>query len=389
MKKASVDFVISYMWIMTLLYFFEVPIVHLGILSTLIWFPSVLLSFIFCLVNLKYAEKSQVIKCMILGFILTLSFVLGGKFLSKELYVAMLCFFNSVLSISVFSSYCISERTIKFIKFCCCIISIAFIVYYKTPIAYKAINDEGIAFESETLAFNLDNSNMAGIFLYLLFCMLFVFFKKENKLIKKIFWSILMCTMLFFMNGTGTRSCMFAALATLVLGMMSSNIRRIPPFFIVITMIVPIVFILGITQLYKSGFSDMELLGKSLFTGREKMYIDMLEQVDTIPKILFGNFPHWGLQNSHNGPLTIYLSTGIIGLYLVYSIYYNAVKMMNSNSTNGEKSISIICLCCMLGLIIESSAEAALFTGGFPLVNFVTTFFIISSTEENSGKYGY
>lgn len=389
MKKTSVDFVISYMWIMTLLYFFEVPVIHIDILGTLIWFPPVLLSFIFCLINVKYAEKSQVIKCMILGFILTLSFVLGGKFSSKELYVAMLCFFNSVLSISVFSSYCISERTIKFIKFCCCVISIAFIIYYKTPIAYKAVDDESVVFRTKTLTFNLDNSNMAGIFLYLLFCMLFVFLKKEKKSIKKVLLVILMCAMLFLMNGTGTRSCIFAALATLILGLLSSNIRKIPPFIIIFTMIVPIAFIVGITHLYKSGFSNIELLGKSLFTGREKMFIDMLEQVDTLPKILFGDFPHWGLQNSHNGPLTIYLSIGVVGLYLVYSIYYNAIKTMNSRPFNGGNSISVICLCCMLGLIIESSAEAALFTGGFPLVNFVTTFFIISSTEENSSEYGY
>ena len=48
-----------------------------------------------------------------------------------------------------------------------------------------------------------------------------------------------------------------------------------------------------------------------------------------------------------------------------------------------KNRIGIICVSCVLGLFVESCAEAALFMGGFPIVNFVATLFVIASTEVN------
>lgn len=381
MLKLDADFLFSYTWLATVAYFIEVPLIHSELLGSIIWIPAVLLSFLYCIINIKQIDQNQVLKCLILLLIMICSLLLDGNLFSKSRYVSILCFLNSLLAICVFSSDCISKRTMRLVENSCCFIAVLFIIYYQTPIAHKTIND-GITWVCKDLTFNLDNSNMAGIFLYLIFSMLFIFYCKEKRLVKKFFLLGLMGSTLFFIYGTGTRSCMIAVVATLLLGIMSKIIHTIPRIVIWFSMLFPVAFIVGIVNLYNSGYANLEILGKRIFTGRETAFVDMLKTIDTFSKKLLGDFSLWGLNNAHNAPLAIYLSTGVIGLILVYSIYYKAIKHMNS-SRFLQNRIGIICVSCVLGLFVESCAEAALFMGGFPVVNFVATLFVIASTEVN------
>lgn len=384
MQKLDADFIISYAWIATVAYFIEVPLIHSELLGSIIWIPAVLLSFLYCITNIQKIDQKQAIKCFILFLIMICSLFINGNLFSKERYVSILCFLNSLLSICAFSSDRISERTILLIKKSCCFIAILFIIYYQTPIAHKTINN-GVTWVCKDLTFNLDNSNMAGIFLYLIFSMLYIFFSKEKQRYKKFFLFLLMCSTLFFIYGTGTRSCMIAVVATILLGVMSKIIHTIPKIVIWASMIFPIAFIAGIVNLYNSGYQNIVIFGKNLFSGRETAFADWLNSIDTLPKKLFGDFSFFGLNNAHNAPLAIYLSAGICGVILVYSIYYNAIKHMNSGGYT-QNRIGIICISCVLGLFIESCAEAALFMGGFPVVNFVVTLFVIASTEANNNS---
>ena len=381
MKKIGADFILSYSWLATVAYFIEVPLIHSGFLGSLIWIPAVMLSFLYCVMNIQKIDKRQVLKCMVLFLIMMVSLLLNGNLFSKSHYVSILCFLNSLLSICVFSTAPISERTISLIRKSCYVIAVLFIIYYKTPIAHKTIND-GITWICEDLTFNLDNSNMAGIFLYLIFSMLLIFYCKEKKLIKKLLLFALMCSTLFFIYGTGARSCMLAAAATILLTMMSKVIHTIPKVVIWLSMLFPIAFVSGIVTLYQSGYDNLEILGKRIFTGRETAFVDWLNSIDTLPKKLFGDFAHWGLNNAHNAPLAIYLSLGLCGVIIVYSIYYKQIKFINSGKFY-QNRIGVICISCILGLFVESCAEAALFMGGFPVVNFVVTLFVIANVEKN------
>lgn len=381
MQKLDADFIISYSWIATVAYFIEVPLIHSELLGSIIWIPAVLLSFSYCIINIQKIDQKQAIKCLALFLIMVSSLLINCNLFSKARYVSMLCFLNSILSICVFSSVRISKKTIELIKKSCCFIAILFIIYYQTPIAHKAIND-GVSWICKDLTFNLDNSNMAGIFLYLIFSMLYIFFFKEKQRYKKFFLFALLCSTLFFIYGTGTRSCMMAVVATVLLGMTSKFVHKIPKILIWASMLFPIAFITGIVNLYNSGYENIVFLGKNLFSGRETAFADWLNSMDTLPKKLFGDFSFFGLNNAHNAPLAIYLSAGIFGVILVYSIYYNAIKHINSGEYTHNR-IVIICISCVLGLFIESCAEAALFMGGFPVVNFVVTLFVIASAEAN------
>ena len=62
MLKLDADFLFSYTWLATVAYFIEVPLIHSELLGSIIWIPAVLLSFLYCIINIKQIDQNQVLK---------------------------------------------------------------------------------------------------------------------------------------------------------------------------------------------------------------------------------------------------------------------------------------------------------------------------------------
>ena len=387
MKKEQ-DFIISFSWIAMIAYFIVVPLFSSNTLATLIWVPTILLNFIFCIIKIEKISVKVTTISGVLVAIMLISMFFADKLFSREHYISMVCLINSFLSISYFSTATISRKTREFIKHCVVLVALLFTLYSFTNIVYK-VTEDGVSRMSPYFTFNLGNANMAGIFLFLIFSILFIYTFAARTLVKKVGFIALDAYLVYMIYRTGARSCMIGVIALVAVGIWYGS-KRINKFIIYAATIFPVVFIFLLTKLYNNGYEDVEILGKSIFTGREVYFQECLDSIDTLSKWIFGDFAEKCLNNAHNAALAWLLSLGVIGVILIYVIYYDVIFTINDDSNKAR--MKNVCVACILCLFVESIAEATLFLGGFPGIVFVNTMIVLSkeSTEAHieRGEFG-
>ncbi len=386
MIKINQNFVFVCSWIATVLYFIVAPLTNVDFLITIIWVPIVVLNLFYCILNFRLIPMKTKVICLFLLYTMVSSMLLQGKLFSTAHYISIMCFLNGILCISLYSgkNMTISQKTKNFIKLCIVFLGLLFAVYSFSPIA-NMVKEDGISRVSRFFVFNLENSNMAGIFLFLIFSILFIFTFDADKKYKKVFYIGLDVYTIYLIYKTGARSCLIAVVALLLIGLFFRS-KQINRLIICAVTFVPIVFVYLLTSLYSNGYQEVEVLGKSIFTGREIYFKECIDGIDTFFEWAIGDFGNWGLNNAHNAPLALLLSLGLIGLVLVYVVYYDVMFKLNSEKNPGK--VKTICVVCIMCLFVESIAEASLFLGGFPGVNFICTMVVLGqeSTEERSAR---
>lgn len=366
--------IIKFSWILVLFYFIVFPTTHNNTIATLIWTLSVTATLVGCLIFIRLLENKELYAISLIIFVIVLGLLLGWDEISKEHYISAYIYISFMLSICTTSKVKISKNTFEFIIKVNMILVLVFLIYSFTPIANKQYS-EGIYRDSIYFVFNLDNSNVAGIYLFCIYCINIIFFKEAKRKYIRIF---LLIVLIYLIYKTNTRTCMFSAILVTVCYIFWTN-RKVPTIGIIVGCLFPIVFIFIYLYMAEHGFEDIEIMGKSLFSGREEVFVIYLDHIDTFLKAVIGNYVIMPFKNGHNAPLTIFCSIGIVGFISTYYLIISNILKHNIATISKTGCMAIFSvLCCF----VQSSGEAALFLGGFPGCVFMNTFFLLMAYEE-------
>ena len=151
-------------------------------------------------------------------------------------------------------------------------------------------------------------------------------------------------------------------------------------------MIIPFIMIAVQIVLVDYG-TEIEILNKPLVSGRDKMYVSLLELFrSSHTTFAFGRYCEFKLDNLHNSPLTLLASFGFVGLiiYFIFWLFYlNDVRKQSFDPISRTACIAL--LCCM----IHSSSETAFTVGYVPFCVFVLVLSMIAKGDiaiKNSPK---
>ena len=373
-RRSRIEQCFCFLWLLSIVYFIEVPVISSSILTELIWIPGIIYLAIISLSAMQHSNKNEAAYVAICFIVLLLGMVSGGVLFSVKHLIATTCYMTQILSMIVVSKSTVSKRTFDFIFYSAVVISLIFTVLSFTPLAYLT-KSTGIARYTVYFVFNLDYSNLAGIYLFCIFSILLVNLKYRKH---KLFIIILMAYVGWMIYKTNARSCIISVLAIIAIDLFYRN-KKIPKFVVIGGLIFPVLFAVVYSYLSINGYSNFQFLGKNLFTGRQEVYANYLSRIHGLEGYLIGNFAENALQNAHNGPISVFSSMGIIGIYATYRLYYRTINTVN----HGLGTISTTCVACVLGIMILTSAEATMMLGGFPAIVFFDTLFLLANYEGN------
>lgn len=368
--KTKYESIFCGIWVMVVLYMIMQPTTHNSSLIRMIWIPSTLVLFVI-----------SVSRRMAIGFffelivplsIIFFSFVSQSGALNQEHILAAFCYINMFFVVYKCKEITPQKSTFDFIFYCSVFLSLLFALYSVTPIAHR-VHTHGIVWMSSYYVFDLDNSNIAAMYIFAFYSILLINlgYRKHKALIV-----LLMMYDFYMIYGTRCRSVMITMIIITIL-FFALGRRKIPQFVVVIGVLSPAVFALFYMWLYgRIGNQAIMIFDKSLFSGRQNNYLEYLSYLDGWGKVLFGNFSKAGFQNAHNIVVAVLASSGVVGLLAFLSFY---IRMMTGLNKEKNSAIRNICIVCILGLFIQSSMEASLFLGGFPGIMIITSFALLSN----------
>ena len=269
----------------------------------------------------------------------------------------------------------ITPYTKKILNYCSIISAMSLIVYSLSPIAYRA-EHEGFIYYGPYLTFGFDNSNYAGIVALMVYSIIYVTQSGHGRF-NKAFCLVLELILLYLIYKTNSRTALIAALSIPILQLFFLR-RRIPKMILFIFLMVPFMFIpFYIYWGNEIGSGEVEVMGKGIMTGRDLIYKNSLNTLSDNFYILLGNLQKNPLQNAHNGPLAVFVSTGIIGTVLYFYVLFSVIFKIHRNASDFN---SIAALFIILACILNTSAEAALLLGGFPAITYLFVFYVFGNS---------
>lgn len=241
-----------------------------------------------------------------------------------------------------------------------------------STIILLVLSRSNIAYLSETgynngfLVLGMTNSNLTGMLLFGIFSILIIYSDNESH---KAITGILLLILLYLLYLSGSRSALISAFIVFIYAIFFSE-KRLPKTIILVSAIFPVVVIPIYLSLFNQLGIGARFLGKPLFSGRQYTLLQVLSERRSIGEFLFGNVVSSNFSNTNapNGPLAIFMFSGLIGVLIFYYLIIGKVIRRNNDSSSKMSRIAIL---CVLSFFIQSAAEAFLFTGIFPGIAFM------------------
>lgn len=281
----------------------------------------------------------------------------------------------SVMSIGAFLVLIITQNKVivdkslnNYIFSCSMAIAVILIFYSQTHFAYWD-GQRNVIY----LTLGMDNSNTTAIYIFLVYGMLVITMRERRKIWIPIIIEVLLVWLIW---QTNSRMVLAATIAVPILSVVFRK-KRIPQCIVKVCCIIPFVFVPIYLYLY-DHIENIEIMGKTLFSGRQNSFLDYMGGLDTKSAWLFGNLDLYMFQNAHNGPLAIVSSIGIIGAIGFFAIVIGRLLQLNKKAFNMMAKTAIIVL---IACFIHSCGEAALLLGGFPGITFMYTFYILAGGQ--------
>ncbi len=357
-------------WVMVIVYMIVRPVTNNALLIRLVWIPSVIVLFVVSV--MRTITRQFFLELIIPIAIIFISMLTQKDAFDQAHLLAGFCYINMFFLVYKCKSIVPSKKTFDFIFAANMVLSALFAVYSFTSIAHR-VHTNNIVWYSIYYAFDLGNSNLAAMNIFSFYCILLINLAYRKHKIPII---ILMIFDLYMIYGTYCRSVLITAVIVTAAFFLLGR-RKIPKAIIIISELVPVLFIfIYMWMYYIMGNQSIKILDKSLFSGRQNIFLEYLSYLSGWDKVLFGNFSEAAFQNAHNITVSVLATIGIVGLVAFYSFYIRVINEINDKETSSVRNISIICI---LGLFLQSSMEASLFLGGFPGIMFLSTFVMVSN----------
>ena len=250
-----------------------------------------------------------------------------------------------------------TKRDLKHFVFICKMLSVLLIMYAYLPFSfrYPVVNEWG----GTQFTMGLGNQNATSITIMFCISILLVgcicFPSVKNRLVSYV--------MIIALTGALVKLQCRTVVACCILMFFLYLFKSIRPrrYMAFIAMIVPIAFLF--VQMWLGTLdSDMEIMGKSIATGRQDLFADALQLMQENPlDYLLGSLGKHQLMNIHNAPITIIANFGVIG-FLVYWLFWS-VELNGLIDQRMKPSMQRFAIFALLIFILHSAAEAGVMIG--------------------------
>lgn len=333
-----------------------------------------------------------VIMCIIICLVYHSFFIIGKDLLMLLLVISSICLnflqepipinINTIIPIVSILLFLlliiISDKMIlgknvkKHIYVCTLLTSIVYILYSFSPVAHQ---DSDHHF-SMYLILGLDNPNLTGIILFLLMSTIMITRAVLQHKFLRLLTALIAGMLNILIFETNSRMALCAAIIVFLLSLSPKNIK-ISKFFRILCCSIPFIFP-PLYMFYERHYDAVEFMGKSTMSGRTDVYLEHLNTLTSTDKIMFGNLLQNMFSNAHNAPLAILCSIGVVG-----SVGFWLIVLRKFLSIRTVSQTSILSVIVLLSCFIHSSAEAALFLGGFPCITYMFIFFVLAFQHDN------
>lgn len=357
--------------------FFCVSPLNISIFNYIFRIPAMML-ILYLVIMLYQYEKNKYITAFLGMYSVFVFHFITDTPVTFDIILATLSIFLYLYLIVVSDNVFLSIDNIKFINKCSIFTAFVLIAYSLSPMA-RIASYEGYVFVNPYLTYGFDNSNYAGILTLLVFSMLFITRNAMGKKIRKL--CLLLCVVLLYLiYETNTRSALAAAILVLFAEIIFYK-RKMPQWLLLLLCSIPFAFVPLYLNLSASGaIDDTEVMGKSVMSGRAEVFENFMMTLSDSFYWTFGNLRVNTLKNAHNGPLAILASCGIVGFISYFYIFLSRLYRANKNVVSVTSKIAIFVL---VACFINTSGEAALLLGGFPIVTYLFIFSVLSFSQQN------
>ncbi|OZU88372.1 hypothetical protein CIL03_12035 [Virgibacillus indicus] len=241
------------------------------------------------------------------------------------------------------------------------------------------------------------NPNYLAVLLFCLFYFKVLIVKYSNR-IEKIYFISLIGMNFVLIYATNTRSVLIAFGVILISWLFSKYYRKLFHYIFYVTIAFNILFLFIYIKIQNTAIGlfldnlSIQLLGKSLYSGRSELWDRIINKIIENP--LFG----YGLGTnarditdttltSHNQYLQVLIETGIIGLilfiFLLYAIWLLLIK-------NLDNYVSRISACFFIGILVYENFELTLFQNNYSIamLQWVIILIGINFNEKNNSQMG-
>ena len=304
-------------------------------------------------------------------FIILFNYMWYEMPITAELLYHTAEFVSFVILIIASNAFTLNHKILSFTYYICALATLVLLAYSFSSFAHW---DTKRYVEGLTLGFY--NPNFTGIILFLLYSIIYMCRPKNYSVISFILIGIL----LYLIMQTHSRTTLLAALLVPPLALFARN-KPISNVLICTICSVPFLFVKFYLDLYHRIGPTGTFLGKTLFSGREQIFVNALYSIYEPIHYLVGHAQQDMFSNAHNGPLAIFVSIGIVGSILFYSIFLRRLFLYNKQVGTHTAACAILVL---LATFIHSCGEAGLFTGGYPMPVFMFIFFVLAQYKGNN-----
>lgn len=310
----------------------------------------VFLGAIFC----RGFKAYNIIFIVFVGAYLLLSIIIANGGIGSVITLVV-----PLMLLTVYSNMLLSSKIIKILKFLCVITIFLLFLYSPT------YHENYLLFSKTKI-----NPNTLGMFLMFCFMIICVFTNFENKKSKASIILLFILTVLGMYNyesrGTTLAVCCFCIMVIIPREYYNrKKFFMITIIFIVVGTAFPFIYL----KLYNTGY-QLEVFGKSLYTGRENLWSNMFNLMsgDTI-KILFGvgsDAVLWDNDlNVHNNFFNIITNFGVVGFCLYYIFILSQIWKVTKYIYNPIIRKSVIMFTCSV-MILGFSETTSLWSVIFP-----------------------
>ncbi len=268
---------------------------------------------------------------------------------------AVASFFSFLLVLSV-KGISYTEKDLKFYFTIIRCFAIVMILYTVIPFdfQYVVINDYG------RTQFTLSMGNPNATATKVLFAIIVLGI--ETLIVKKTFlrWCnvFLITGLMYTLIMLQSRTALLCAVIYIAYALLLKF--RVKKWMVTWVWIIPLAFIP--IQLMLTKLPELEFLDKTLTTGRETLYIDLLELISSSPvRFVLGNFWENQLSNNHNIILSMTLNFGLLGLVMYMWFWRIEISEIKEVTTKVAQYAWV----GWIVFVIHSMAESAVMSGTF------------------------
>lgn len=308
--------------------------------------------------------------------ILLYLYVLCVGLFSYELMIRTICFVMMLSTFELGRIIHIDKWTFRIISISYALQAILLIIVSFTSLAYS-YDYEGD--KGYFLALGFSNPNTAGVVLFSIILTLIAVLFNKNKTFSffkntSVVLLIIIIILLRLLYLTYSRTSYLVCAFAIVFFLIFKLRKKTNPFSKITILLItlsPTIYYYVYMYVYSNDFfSDIELLGKPLLSGRDVVF-DAVNVIWT--DHWFGNIDELMFANSHNISITLLANIGWIGFVMVTFFYFNRLLFYNKM---GRCNISVLAL---LALFFHGCNEAVMFTGGSIFYIYVLNLCLLSS----------